>query len=139
MFSSNLRPPSLHIYGAPSLLPRGPRPRAARASRATARRRATLSRARRAAGSWIARAQAVTVRRLVDEVEWVVERRAAGVSAAASEPPPPGTRLVLPERQMRAQEECPPVDAEIIFFAPASLAILLREVIAAFAKPLEPP
>jgi hypothetical protein len=41
---------------------------------------------------------------LVDEVEWVVERRAAGVSAAASEPPPPGTRLVLPERQMRAQE-----------------------------------
>jgi hypothetical protein len=72
-------------------------------------------------------------------VEWVVERRAAGVSAAASEPPPPGTRLVLPERQIRAQEECPPVDAEIIFFAPASLAVLLREVIAAFAKPLEPP
>ncbi len=60
------------------------------------------------AAAWIARAQAATVRRLVDEVEWVVERRAAGVSAAASEPPPPGTRLVLPERQMRAQEECPP-------------------------------
>src|SRR5206468_8665167 len=71
------------------------------------------------AAAWIARAQAVTVRRLVDEVEWVVERRAAGVSAAASEPPPPGTRLVLPERQMRAHEECPPVDAEIVFFAPA--------------------
>ena len=90
------------------------------------------------AAAWIARAQAVTVRRLVDEVEWVVERRAAGVSAAASEPPPPGTRLVLPERQMRAHEECPPVDAEIVFFAPASLAVLLREAIAAFAKPLEP-
>src|SRR3989441_9074887 len=35
------------IYGVPSLLPRGPRPRAAGASRATARRRATVSRARR--------------------------------------------------------------------------------------------
>jgi len=48
------------------------------------------------------------------------------VSAAASEPPPPGTRLVLPERQMRAHEECPPVDAEIVFLAPASLAVLVE-------------
>src|SRR2546422_5254352 len=42
------------------------------------------------AAAWIARAQAVTVRRLVDEVEWVVERRAAGGSPAAGGPPPPG-------------------------------------------------
>src|SRR5213078_2300590 len=47
------------------------------------------------APAWIGRAQAVTVRRLVDEVEWVVERRAAGAAPAASAPPPPGTTLVL--------------------------------------------
>ena len=91
------------------------------------------------AAAWIARAKAVTVRRLVDEAEWVVERRAAGASPAVSEPPPPGASLVLPERQMRAHEECPPLDAEIVFFAPASLKVLLREAIAAFAERLEPP
>ncbi len=91
------------------------------------------------APAWIGRAQAVTVRRLVDEVEWVVERRAAGAAPAASAPPPPGTPLVLPERQMRAHDECPPLDAEIVFYAPASLKVLLREAMAVFAKPLEPP
>jgi hypothetical protein len=93
------------------------------------------------AAAWIARARAVTVRRLLDEVEWVVERRAVGAFPAASEPPPPaGTPLVPPEaeRQMRALEECPPVDAQIVFFAPASLAVLLREAITAFARPPEP-
>ena len=91
------------------------------------------------APAWIGRAQAVTVRRLVDEVEWVVERQAAaGVPAAASGPPPPGAALVVAERQMRAHEACPPLDAQIVFYAPASLAVLLREAIAVFAKPGEP-
>jgi hypothetical protein len=79
------------------------------------------------APAWIARAKAVTIRRLVDEVEWVVETQ-------AKEPPPPGTPLVLPERQMRAHE----VDTQIIFYAPASLAVLLRDALTAFAEPPEP-
>src|SRR5439155_17045992 len=47
-FSPNLRPGSLHhIYGAAGLLPRGPRSRPARASRAAARRPAAVCRAGR--------------------------------------------------------------------------------------------
>jgi hypothetical protein len=83
----------------------------------------------RTAPAWIARAKAVTVRRLVDEVEYVVE-----ADARAGGPPTPGTPLVLPERQMRAHD----VDTQIIFYAPASLAVLLRDAIAAFAEPPEP-
>src|SRR5438445_9965983 len=72
------------------------------------------------APAWIGRAQAVTVRRLVDEVEWVVERQAAaGVPAAASGPPPPGAALVVAERQMRAHQAGPRLDGQIGFYAPA--------------------
>jgi hypothetical protein len=91
------------------------------------------------AAAWIARAQAVTVRRLVDEVEWVVEQRAATGSPAVASPPAPGTPLVLPERQMRAHDASPPPDAEVVFYAPASVAVLLRDVTAAFRPPGEPP
>ena len=53
------------------------------------------------AGAWIERARAVTVRRLVDEVEWAVETRAAG-GAAPVAPPTLGARLAVDQRQMRA-------------------------------------
>ena len=89
------------------------------------------------AGAWIERARAVTVRRLVDEVEWAVETRAAG-GAAPVAPPTLGARLAVDQRQMRAHEECPPVDSEIVFFAPASVVVMLWAAIAAFSKPHEP-
>ena len=90
------------------------------------------------APAWIARAQAVTVRRLVDEVEWVVERRAAGISPRSDGPPPPRTPLIPPALQMRARDGSPAVDEKIVFFAPASLAVLLRGAIAAFTERAEP-
>src|SRR5436190_327576 len=82
--------------------------------------------------AWVARAQAVTVRRLVDEVEWTLAVRDTGGEAAG--PPPLGTRLVRPERQVCAHA----LDADITFFAPASVAILLRSAIASFTLPTEP-
>lgn len=83
--------------------------------------------------AWVARAKAVTVRRLVDEVEWVVETRAADGA-----PPLPGTPLVLPERQIGAHEEEAPLDTAIVLYAPASVKILLHEAVTAFAEPPEP-
>jgi len=82
--------------------------------------------------AWVARAQAVTVRRLVDEVEWTLAVRDTGAEAAG--PPPLGARLVRPERQVCAHA----VDADITFFAPASVAVLLRSAIASFTLPTEP-
>ncbi|HUE30439.1 MAG TPA: HNH endonuclease signature motif containing protein [Verrucomicrobiae bacterium] len=84
------------------------------------------------AAAWVARAQAVTIRRLVDEVEWTLAVRDTGGQAAG--PPPLGARLVRPERQVCAHA----VDADITFFAPESVAILLRTAIAAFTLPAEP-
>src|SRR5438128_2672721 len=52
------------------------------------------------AAAWVARAQAVTIRRLVDEVEWTLAVHDTGGKAAG--PPPLGARLVRPERQVCA-------------------------------------
>jgi len=84
------------------------------------------------AAAWVARAQAVTLRRLVDEVEWTLAVRDAGGEAAG--PPPVGARLVRPERQVCAHA----VDADITFYAPISVAILLRSAIASLTLPAEP-
>src|SRR5438128_2419796 len=84
------------------------------------------------AAAWVARAQAVTMRRLVDEVEWTLAVHDTGGKAAG--PPPLGARLVRPERQVCAHA----VDADITFFAPESVAILLRSAIASFTLPAEP-
>jgi hypothetical protein len=85
------------------------------------------------AGEWVERAKSVTVRRLVDEVEWSVEARDAAASFQSIAPPPAGATLVLSERQMGAREERPAVDAEVAFTAPDSVATLLRVAISAFA------
>ena len=85
------------------------------------------------AGEWVERAKSVTVRRLVDEVEWSVEARDAAASFQSIAPPPAGATLVLSERQMCAREERPAVDAEVAFTAPDSVAALLRVAISAFA------
>ena len=53
-------------------------------------------------------------------------------------PPTLGARLAVDQRQMRAHEECPPVDSEVVFFAPASVVVMLWAAIAAFSKPHGP-
>src|SRR3989442_873127 len=50
--------------------------------------------------AWVARAGEVTLRRLVAEVEWALDRRDAGLPTA---PPPPGATLAPVERQMCAR------------------------------------
>jgi hypothetical protein len=79
------------------------------------------------AAAWVARATAVTVRRLADEVEWAL---IAGEAA----PPAPGSALRLDERQMRAPES-EVEDAEVVFTGPASVVSLFRAAVLAFARP----
>jgi hypothetical protein len=86
------------------------------------------------ARTWVERAKSVTVRRLVDEVEWAVETRDMAAAFVSIAPPPPGVALVLPEWQMCAREERPTVDAEIGFTGPASTVALLDAAIAAFGR-----
>ena len=83
-------------------------------------------------GAWIARAQAVTVRRLLDEVEWALVAR-DGVEPI--EPPPAGAALVASERQTCAHDDWEYPDAEITFRAPVSVVALFRTAILSFAPP----
>ena len=84
------------------------------------------------AQAWVARATAVPVRRLADEVEWAMTVR-DGVTSIA--PPLPGASLDIGERQMCARPEWEVADAAIAFSAPASVVALLRTAILAFAEP----
>jgi hypothetical protein len=87
------------------------------------------------AAAWVVRAQEVTVRRLVDLVEWALE--AQGPGGAPGAPPPAEGRLVLPsldEVQMCARG----VDAQVVFLGPASVVALLRAAIRAFTPPGAP-
>jgi hypothetical protein len=80
------------------------------------------------AAAWVARAAAVTVRRLADEVEWALV-------AGEESPPPLGTSLTIDERQMRARPDWEREDVAIAFTAPVSVVALLRTAILAFAQP----
>jgi hypothetical protein len=91
------------------------------------------------ASDWIERAKSVTVRRLIDEVDWAIETRDAVVPFQSIAPPPPRANLVRPERQMCAREERPVLDSEIAFFGPASVVALFRTAVSAFARPSESP
>ena len=90
------------------------------------------------ADAWLERAGQVMVRRLSDEVGWVLERRAARPGAAGLEPPPLGA-VLEPEPvevpgdgvQMRA-------DAVIEFSGPASVVATFRRLILAWSEPGEP-
>jgi hypothetical protein len=82
------------------------------------------------AAAWVARACAVTVRRLADEVEWALV-------AGEAMPPPRGAALDLSERQMRARPHWELADAEIAFTGPASVVALFRTAILAFAAPAD--
>ena len=87
----------------------------------------------RTAAAWVARGREVTVRRLMDEVEWALVAR-DGFSPIA--PPPLGATLRdLPERQMCAREGSEYSGAEIVFWAPVSVVALFRTAVLAFAGP----
>jgi hypothetical protein len=83
------------------------------------------------AAAWVARANDVPVRRLVDEVEWALTVR-DGVRPIP--PPSPGMSLEISERQMCTRPEWEFPDAEIAFSAPSVVA-LFRTAILAFAHP----
>jgi len=90
------------------------------------------------AAAWVARAGEVTLRRLLEEVEWALEIRDAEGRVRAAAPPPPDSRLERPERQMCAPGERELADTEITFVAPASIVGLFRGTVAAYARPHEP-
>jgi hypothetical protein len=99
----------------------------------------------RTAAAWTERAQAVTVRRLVAEVEWSLDQRDAHPEMAAGVPPGPppagcdlAAHVTELERQMRAPGEWSPVAAEIAFGGPASVVALLQSAVAAFRRPGDP-
>jgi hypothetical protein len=79
-------------------------------------------------GAWVARAGEVTLRRLVAEVEWALDRRDAGLPAA---PPPPDAALAPVQWQMRARSD-ELLEADITFAAPASVVALFRGALDAF-------
>jgi hypothetical protein len=101
------------------------------------------------AGAWLARAEIVTVRRLVDEVSWVLEARDLG-GASATFDPPPLDAVLTPIVQIGAHGGALDTvtnfgtrrganlevrDAEIRVRAPASVVALMRETLDAFAEP----
>jgi hypothetical protein len=103
--------------------------------------------AERTAAAWTARAQAVTVRRLVAEVDWSLARWDANPAAGIPPGPPPAGHDLAPdvadaERQMRARQdgspEWSPTDAEIAFAGPASVVTLVQVAVAGFRRPGEP-
>jgi hypothetical protein len=87
------------------------------------------------ATAWVARAQEVTIRRLLAEVDWAIE---AGPPQGAA-PPPHAAPLELPpaERQMCARAGGEPCDAEIAFVGPASVVALARAAAEASRRPGE--
>ncbi|HEY2388488.1 MAG TPA: HNH endonuclease signature motif containing protein [Candidatus Binatia bacterium] len=116
------------------------------------------------AASWIARAGAVTVRRLADEVTWVLDARDVRGLDFPLDPPPLGSPLapvtidaiatprcqeMSPaqsvqigahelERDLDARARAELCDVEITFVAPASVAALFRSVLDDFARPDAP-
>jgi len=120
------------------------------------------------AAAWVARAEAVTARRLSDEVDWVVESRDALGPSVSLGPPPVDGRLsspivvtprdqcrdLAPDARLQIRAQGDPVgarhemsqriaasevcDAEVRFSGPTSVVALLRDVLDAFADPSEP-
>src|SRR5438445_7118949 len=84
--------------------------------------------------AWVARAGEVTLRRLVAEVEWALDRRDAGLPPA---PPPPDATLASVEWQIRAHHD-ETLDADITFAAPPSVVALFRGALDAFRPPGAP-
>jgi len=84
--------------------------------------------------AWVARSREVTVRRLMDEVEWAL---VVGHGLRPVAPPAAGALLDISERQMCAHPDWELADGEIRFSAPAPVVALLRTSILAFAAPAD--
>src|SRR6185436_18850232 len=91
------------------------------------------------ARAWVARAGRVTLRRLADEVDWALALRDSSLPGLAIAPPAEDAALVRPERQIGACAAREVADVAIVFPAPASVASLLRDAIAAFTERGDPP
>jgi hypothetical protein len=108
------------------------------------------------AEAWLARANAVTVRRLADEVDWVLDRRDLEGPDAPMEPPPVDCRLASsfaapsPGVQIGAGRDAAGgvtkngtpasevADAELRFLGPATVVALFRDALDLFAGDGEP-
>jgi hypothetical protein len=86
--------------------------------------------------AWLGRAQAVTLRRLGDEVDWALAGR-DGLEPAA--PPPPDADLRAQPRQMCSPGTWAPCDAHVAFIGPAAVVALLRTAVAAFSGAADAP
>src|SRR6266446_2884606 len=84
--------------------------------------------------AWVARAGEGTLRRLVAEVEWALDRRDAGLPPA---PPSSDATLAPVEWQMRARAD-ETLGADITFTAAPSVVALFRGALDAFCPPGAP-
>jgi hypothetical protein len=92
------------------------------------------------ATAWVARAREVTIRRLVDEVQWACDACDTSEVRVASMPPPArGAWLWSRERQMRARSDNEPdesnelhqpADGYVAFYGPAAVVATLHSAIA---------
>jgi len=82
--------------------------------------------------AWVARAQAVTLRRLADEVDWALAGR-NGLEPVA--PPPLDADLHAQPRQMCSPGAWAPCDANVAFVGPSAVVALLRTAVTAFSGP----
>jgi hypothetical protein len=88
---------------------------------------------------WVSRAREVMVRRLVDEVEWALDRR--DVLGEPAAPPPPDARLERPDLQICARPsgaDREALDRRVTFFGPLSVVALFRAAVAGLTLPSEP-
>jgi hypothetical protein len=92
----------------------------------------------RHAAAWLARADAVTVRRLGDEARWALDEQDERRPFAWIAPPPLGASLERPALQMRARWVPERSEVAVTFRAPASVAKLFRVAMEAFRPPGEP-
>jgi hypothetical protein len=84
---------------------------------------------------WVARAKAITVRRLQDEVEWVLDMRDA--EGRPMRPPAMNVRLDRPDLQTCARPGDEIADRQVTFHGPASVVALFRAGVARHARPNE--
>jgi hypothetical protein len=104
---------------------------------------------------WVRRAQAVTLRRLADEVEWALDRRDSSPRHYNVSPPALGADLESGQSQPEVQIGSRPAhtrddisheriplgefgSVHVRLRAPASVVMLMEEAISAFARPQEP-
>lgn len=112
---------------------------------------------RESAEAWLTRAGSVTVRRLVDEVNWVLEARDARGYDVVLDPPPAGSvltpsiavstgatcREMSPRTRVQIgarydQQPAEVCDTEIVLAAPATVVALLRDTMDVFGDAHEP-